>query len=104
MPWTAICRVDELEEDEGRRIEVDGKVLAAFHAEGEYFVTDDACTHGESSLSEGYIEPGCAVECIAHMARFSLRTGVVLAPPATSPLRVYEVKVDDDELLVLLDD
>jgi 3-phenylpropionate/trans-cinnamate dioxygenase ferredoxin subunit len=104
MPWTSICPVDDLPDDEGLRIEVGGKVLAAFKVEHEYFVTDDACPHGESSLAEGYVEPDCSVECIAHMARFSLRTGEVLAPPATSPLRTYETKVDGDELVVLLDD
>jgi nitrite reductase/ring-hydroxylating ferredoxin subunit len=103
MPWTSICRIDDLPEDEGLRVQVDAKVLAVFRVEDEFFVTDDSCPHGESSLSEGYVEPDCSVECIAHMARFSLRTGEVLAPPATSPLRTYETKVEAEELLVLLD-
>jgi len=104
VAWIPVCRLDELVEDEGVRIDVDGRALAAFMAGGEFFVTDDACTHGQSSLSEGYVEPDCSVECIAHMARFSLRTGEVLAPPATIPIRVYEVEVAGDHLLVLLDD
>ena len=100
----SICAVDELVEDEGLRLEVEGRVLAAFKVGDEYFVTDDACPHGESSLAEGYVEPDCSIECIAHMARFSLRSGEVLAPPASTPLKVYEVKVDAEQVLVLLDD
>ena len=103
MTWTVLAAVDDVPEDEGRRIEVAGHVLAVFRVEDEFFATDDLCTHGESSLSEGYVEPDCAVECISHMARFSLRTGEVLAPPATVPLRVYPVRVEDDNVMVDLD-
>jgi len=104
MAWTSLVSVDDVPEDEGRRIEVDGHVLAVFRVGEEFFVTDDLCTHGESSLSEGYVEADCSVECISHMARFSLRTGEVLAPPATVPLKVYAVRVEDGKVLVDLDD
>lgn len=103
MAWTVLTSADEVPEDEGRRIELDDHILAVFRVGDEYFVTDDLCTHGESSLAEGYVEPDCAVECISHMARFSLRTGEVLAPPATVPLKVYPVRVEDDKVLVDLD-
>jgi 3-phenylpropionate/trans-cinnamate dioxygenase ferredoxin subunit len=77
--------------------------VAVFNVAGEFFATDDVCTHGQSSLSEGYVEADCSVECVAHMARFSLRTGEVLAPPATIPLPVYPARVDGDEVMVQLD-
>lgn len=100
MAWTAVCAVEDVPEDEGRRVELEGRVLAVFRVEDEFFVTDDVCTHGESSLSEGYVESDCAVECISHMARFSLRTGEVLAPPATVPIKVYPVDVQDGSVMV----
>lgn len=103
MTWTVLTAVDDVPEDEGRRIESGDHILAVFRVGDEFFVTDDLCTHGESSLSEGYVEPDCAVECISHMARFSLRTGEVLAPPATTPLKVYDVRVEDGKVLVALD-
>lgn len=103
MTWTVLTAVDDVPEDEGRRIELGDHILAVFRVEDEFFVTDDLCTHGESSLSEGYVEPDCAVECVSHMARFSLRTGEVLAPPATAPLKVYDVRVEDGKVLVELD-
>lgn len=102
LTWTAACSVDDVPDEEGRRFEVDGYTLAIFNVAGEFFATDDVCTHGQSSLSEGYVEPDCAVECIAHMARFSLRTGEVLAPPATVPLTVYPTMVDGSNVLVQL--
>jgi 3-phenylpropionate/trans-cinnamate dioxygenase ferredoxin subunit len=103
MTWTAITSVDDVPDEEGRRVEVGDHVLAVFRVGDEFFVTDDLCTHGESSLSEGYVEPDCAVECISHMARFSLRTGEVLAPPATMPIKVYAVRLEDGQVMVELD-
>lgn len=103
MSWTVVVAADDVPEDEGRRVEVAGHVLAVFRVGDEYFVTDDVCTHGESSLSEGYVEPDCSVECVSHMARFSLRTGEVLAPPATVPVKVYAARVEDGKVLVDLD-
>lgn len=102
MTWTRICSTDEVPDAEGRRIDVSGHTLAIFNVDGEYFAADDVCTHGESSLSEGYVEPDCSVECIAHMARFSLRTGAVLAPPATIPIKVYPTRVDGSDVMVQL--
>jgi nitrite reductase/ring-hydroxylating ferredoxin subunit len=34
------------------RVEKDDLILAVFNVDGEFFVTDDACTHGPGSLSE----------------------------------------------------
>ncbi|MCG7632915.1 bifunctional 3-phenylpropionate/cinnamic acid dioxygenase ferredoxin subunit [Gordonia McavH-238-E] len=103
MAWTKACATEDVPVDEGHRAVVGDKVLAVFNVDGEFFATDDVCTHGESSLSEGYVEPDCSVECVAHMARFSLKTGEVLAPPATIPITVYPVRVDDGIVMVDLD-
>lgn len=103
MTWTRACATETVPEDEGHRVVVGDRVLAVFNVGGEFFATDDVCTHGESSLSEGYVEADCSVECIAHMARFSLRTGEVLAPPATVPIAVHPVRVEDDHIMIDLD-
>jgi nitrite reductase/ring-hydroxylating ferredoxin subunit len=41
--------------------------------------------------------------CALHEARFCLRTGKVLSPPATVPLRTYPVRVEDGEVFVNVD-
>ena len=70
-----------------------------FRVGDEFFATDDTCTHAKVSLSEGYIE-GDEVVCALHEARFCLRTGRVLSPPATVPLRTYAVKIEGDDVMV----
>jgi nitrite reductase/ring-hydroxylating ferredoxin subunit len=76
-----------------------GVPLAVFNVDGEYLCTSDTCTHEASSLADGYIE-GDTVECAFHFARFSLRTGAVLCPPALMPLKTFAVKVEGGKVYV----
>jgi 3-phenylpropionate/trans-cinnamate dioxygenase ferredoxin subunit len=73
--------------------------LAIFNVDGEFLCTTDTCTHEASSLSDGYID-GDTVECPFHFARFSLRTGAVLCPPAILPLKTFPVKLEDGKIYV----
>jgi nitrite reductase/ring-hydroxylating ferredoxin subunit len=91
----ALCRTGEVEAGSAIRVEKGSLVLAVFNLEGEYFVTDDTCTHGPGSLSEGCIE-GDVVECDFHNGAFNIRTGAVAAPPCMIPLKTYRTVVDAD--------
>jgi 3-phenylpropionate/trans-cinnamate dioxygenase ferredoxin component len=44
------------------------------------------------------------VECWLHGSCFDLRTGDPTGPPATKPVPVYPVKVEDGEVYVSLPD
>ena len=52
-----------------------------------------------ASLAEGYVS-GDVVECAYHMAKFNIRTGKVLSPPAYRDLSCYDVKVEDGVVYV----
>ncbi|WP_261540349.1 Rieske 2Fe-2S domain-containing protein, partial [Burkholderia multivorans] len=67
--------------------------------DGQFYATDEMCSHGESSLVDGFIENG-TVECAFHYAVFSIKDGSVLAEPATEPLSTYETRVTDGEVFV----
>lgn len=99
--WIKIAQVGQVDEDESLAVEVDGKQLALHHTEGEYFVTDNVCTHQYALLSDGYIEDGC-VECPLHQAQFDLRTGKAMCAPATVDIQTYEVKTEGEDILVAL--
>jgi nitrite reductase/ring-hydroxylating ferredoxin subunit len=89
----ALCKPDEVEAGKAIRVEKEGLVLAVFNLDGEFHVTDDACTHGPGSLSEGCIE-GDVVECDFHNGAFNIRTGEVVAPPCMVPIKTYRTVVD----------
>ncbi|AOB31199.1 ferredoxin [Bordetella sp. H567] len=98
MNWTRIAATDALEDDEVMAVEAGGKQLALYRSAGEFFVSDNVCTHAYALLSEGYLEDGC-IECPLHQARFDIRTGKVLCAPAISDIRVYPVKVEGSDIL-----
>lgn len=84
----------------GFRVEVDGHPVAIWHTEGgEFYATDDTCTHAQASLSEGGLEGHLCI-CPRHGARFDVRTGAVRALPAVVPLRTYPVRVEGDAILI----
>jgi nitrite reductase/ring-hydroxylating ferredoxin subunit len=89
--WHQVGTVEEIPVDEALVIPVKPPVVV-FHLEDGFFATDDTCTHAESSLGEGYLEDG-TVECEFHFAKFDIRTGAPLTPPAVTPLATYPVVV-----------
>ncbi|HLI81911.1 MAG TPA: bifunctional 3-phenylpropionate/cinnamic acid dioxygenase ferredoxin subunit [Candidatus Binataceae bacterium] len=100
MPWKKVCRTDEIADQSALKIKGDNPI-AVFRVGNEFFVTDDTCTHAKFSLADGYIE-GDEVVCALHEARFCLRTGRVLTPPATVPLRTYPVRIEGGEVFIEL--
>jgi 3-phenylpropionate/trans-cinnamate dioxygenase ferredoxin subunit len=100
--WLRACAAADVPQDEGVPLATVPPV-AVFTAEGEFFCTDDTCTHEEYSLAQGWVAD-CAVECTLHSARFSLRTGAVLGPPASLPLRVHPVAQVGGDVFVALPD
>lgn len=96
--WIFACRAADLADGDALRVDVVPPV-AVFNVAGEFFATDDTCTHAEFSLSEGYTD-GDEVECVLHRARFSLRTGEALTLPATVALRTYPTELRDGDVYV----
>lgn len=89
-----LCAVDEVPPGEALKVETAGLTLAVFNVDGTFRVTDDACTHGPGSLSEGYLE-GNVIECNFHQGAFDLCTGAVVKPPCFVPIKVYKTIVED---------
>lgn len=79
-----------------------GRKVLIYNVAGEYYATDEQCTHRECSLAEGPFS-GKIVTCPCHLARFDVTTGEVLSPPATIPLPTYPVKVEGNRILVGFD-
>lgn len=91
----ALCSSAEVAAGCAIRIETAGLTLAVFNLDGDFHVTDDACTHGPGSLSEGCIS-GDIVECDFHNGAFNIRTGAVVTPPCMIPLKTYRTVIDND--------
>jgi 3-phenylpropionate/trans-cinnamate dioxygenase ferredoxin subunit len=100
MSASRVCALGDLEPDSALRVEVDGVPIAVvLDSAGDVHAIGDTCTHGEISLSEGFID-GDTLECWAHGSAFSLRTGKPLNLPAYEPVPVYAVTISGDDVLI----
>jgi nitrite reductase/ring-hydroxylating ferredoxin subunit len=94
-----LCAKDEIGEGEVIKVETGDLELAVYRVEGGFFVTDDLCTHGPGSLSEGYLE-GHVIECDFHQGKFDIRNGEVVAPPCILKLKTYRVVPHDSAVVI----
>ncbi|MEE2815076.1 MULTISPECIES: non-heme iron oxygenase ferredoxin subunit [unclassified Microbacterium] len=94
------CSVSELEQDTPLRVELDGIAISIVKdGDDQIHAIGDRCTHGDISLSEGFVE-GKTLECWAHGSAFSLETGRPLNLPAYEPVPVFVVEIDGDDVLI----
>ncbi|MFA5606418.1 MAG: non-heme iron oxygenase ferredoxin subunit [Leucobacter sp.] len=90
----------DLVQDQAVRVELDGIPIAVvLDSQGEIHAIGDTCSHGQISLSEGFVE-GDTLECWAHGSAFSLRTGIPQNLPAYEPVPVYVVEIKDGAVYI----
>jgi nitrite reductase/ring-hydroxylating ferredoxin subunit len=94
-----LCSVDEVAKGEAIRVEKEGLAVAVFNLNGQFYVTDDLCTHGPGLLHEGYID-GDIVECNFHNGSFNIKTGEVVDPPCMIPIKTYRTTVEGDKVFI----
>ena len=82
-------------------VDVDGDHVCVARAGETFYAFDDNCTHAHVMLSRGELE-GNEVVCPLHGARFDVKTGEALTPPAVKPVRTHEVKIQGDDVLIKL--
>ena len=98
--FVKVAQVSEI--NPGEMITVDfpsGDAVLLANIDGVIHACDDICSHAYASLSEGDLN-GAEVECPLHGAVFNVTTGEALTPPAEAPVKVYQVQVEGDDILV----
>ena len=99
MSWVRAAPAASIPPGDYATVEADGVFVAIFNVEGEFLAVEDVCTHDGGGLAGGAVE-GDQVICPRHGARFCLRTGRALSPPAYEPVRSYETRVVDGQVEV----
>ena len=84
-----LCAVTEVNPDMPFKATINGEDVAVFQVGEAYYVTQDLCTHGPGSLSEGFVA-GEEVECPFHQGRFNIVTGEAIAAPCTIALKTWK--------------
>jgi 3-phenylpropionate/trans-cinnamate dioxygenase ferredoxin subunit len=97
--FVTVASVDDLKPGERLVVEVGRDWVIIFNVGGTYYAVEDMCSHEEYYLSEGELN-GTTLECPKHGACFDITSGKHLSPPAVSPIRTFEVRVEDGAIQV----
>lgn len=99
--WTFVCASSELLPGEMRTAfdEVTEAPIVVFNIDGELYALLDQCSHEDFELSSGVFDAAAGtIECILHAARFDVRDGRPLCPPAYTPVVRFPVKRENEAI------
>lgn len=99
--YEAVAKVDDIPDGGMMQVVAHGEPVGLYRVGAEVYAISDYCSHEETFLTEGEFEPELLeVECHLHGSRFNVVTGDVRILPATKPVPAYEVKIENDVVLV----
>ncbi len=97
--WIKACNFEQVKEGQLFGLTINDKKILLANLKGKIHATDLICTHANADLSTGFLsEEG--VRCPLHLSVFNLEDGVPQNLPAETPLKVYNVKIDGNEVYV----
>lgn len=97
--WTFVCASAELLPGEVKTVwdEVTDTPIVVFNLDGDLYALEDRCSHEDYELSAGHFDAAeGSIECVLHGARFDVRDGRPLCPPAYTPVARFPVKREND--------
>jgi 3-phenylpropionate/trans-cinnamate dioxygenase ferredoxin subunit len=92
--WVTVAEEEDLPPGSFKCVDIDDVMVAVFNLDGEYHAIENVCSHEYAELTDGELE-GSEIVCPLHGARFNIRTGEALTPPAYEPVVKLSVRVDD---------
>ena len=99
LTWHLVCRAEEIDLEDARRIDIDGKAYAVFHTPRGFYATEGLCTHERANLADGMVE-GDYVSCPKHNSRFHIPSGKAMRVPARVDLKTFPVKTENGSLYI----
>ncbi len=100
--FVKIAEVDEIPVGEILAVNVNHREIVICHTEDGFYAVADECSHDSGPIGLGDLD-GHEVVCPRHGARFDVKTGDVTGPPAVVGIDTYELKVENNDILVRLD-
>ena len=97
--WVKACNLQQVTEGQLFGLTINDKKILLANLKGKIHATDQICTHANADLSTGFLsEEG--VRCPLHLSVFNLEDGKPQNLPAETALKVYNIKIDDNEVYV----
>ena len=86
----------------GKVVRVEGRNITLFNVAGSFYAIDNNCSHDGGPLAEGEL-CGEVITCPWHNAKFNVKTGEAIGPPADRGVQAFPVKVQGNDVLVEVD-
>jgi len=97
--WVPVANTGELEAGTMKGVEVGDLQLAIYNIDGEFYATDNVCTHAFALLTDGFLD-GDIVECPLHGGCFKVKTGEGQGAPISEDIKTFPVRVTGDSIEV----
>jgi nitrite reductase/ring-hydroxylating ferredoxin subunit len=97
--FVKVAETKDIQPSTMKAVDLASERVCIVNVEGNYYAIGNVCTHVGGPLDEGTLE-GYEVECPWHGSKFDVRTGEPTRPPARQAVPKYEVKVEDNNILV----
>ena len=94
-----VAKVSEFVDGEMQQVSAEGTEILLARVNGKYHAVGATCTHYGAPLVEGVLD-GDRLVCPWHHACFNVTTGDLEEPPALDALPCYEVKIENDQVIV----
>ncbi len=101
--WMDVVAANDFPPGERKIINTPYCEIAVFNLEGQYYAIEDVCSHDGGELASGLCE-GDQIICPRHGARFCIRDGRSLTPPAYEDIDTFPVRVENGMVQVDVDD
>ena len=98
MTYVKVAKTFDVPAGKLKHVEIEGMEILIANVEGKFYAVSDRCPHLNAKLSEGTLDK-TIVTCPRHLSKFDVTTGRVISG-TRSNLLTYNVKVDDDDLLI----
>jgi len=101
--WINVCQEKSLKSGDLFEFDYQDKKIVIVKIKDELYATDRICTHAYADLSIGVLnEDEKTLTCPLHLSAFKLDDGKPQNLPAKDPLCVYQVKIEDGWIRILL--
>lgn len=100
--WIDVSKQSELAVGGRTVVQTDAGEIAVFNLAGEYHAIEDICSHDGGELASGDCE-GDQIICPRHGARFCIKSGKSLTPPAYEDIESFPVRISDGVIQVDID-
>lgn len=97
--WLDLGAARDLTDQHSLTVEIDDVPIVIARCGNDLYAVEDRCSHDGQSLTGADIE-ACEIICPRHGARFCLKSGAALTPPAYEPLRTFNVREEAGRILL----